>query len=74
MTRRKLFLTPGALGLAAAATKNPLAEENREQGTLDWQLKFHRRDRSGGSGLRSVEIEGYASETSVYPGETIDLM
>lgn len=73
MTRRTLLKSPGALGLAAAAVSNPVAEENRQPGTLNWQLKFHRRDRSGGSGLRSPEIEGYASDTSVYPGETIDL-
>ena len=74
MTRRTLITTPSALALQAAARNNPTVEENRKPGTLDWQLKFYRRDRGNGSGLRSPEIEGYCSDTSVYPGESIDLM
>lgn len=44
-------------------------KENEFTGTLDWQLTSFRFD-----GLRSPSIEGYASRTSVYPGECIDLM
>lgn len=49
-------------------------EENLKPGTAEWQLKFYRRDRFTGSGLRSPSVEGYASDTSVYPGEPLDLM
>ncbi|MBP1992744.1 N,N-dimethylformamidase beta subunit family domain-containing protein [Paenibacillus eucommiae] len=61
--------------------KNVTVEENRLQGTLDWQLtrfQFDYPESQQGSplirGLRSKVIEGYASRTSVYPGESIDFM
>ncbi|RAV17797.1 N,N-dimethylformamidase beta subunit family domain-containing protein [Paenibacillus contaminans] len=60
---------------------NRTKEENMHQGTLDWQIKafqFEYPESQQGSplirGLRSKVIEGYASRTSVYPGQTIDLM
>ena len=76
LSRRNWLKSSGAFGLASAmqTAPNPITEENRKAGTLEWQLKFFRRDRVTGSGLRSPAIEGYASETSVYPGEKIDLM
>lgn len=57
----------------SAPRPNATTEENSKPGTLDWQLKYYRRDHGTGSGLRSVQIEGYASDTSVYPGQSIDL-
>lgn len=45
------------------------ARENSLPGTLDWQITRFRYDE-----LRSPSIEGYASHTSVYPGDTIDLI
>jgi hypothetical protein len=75
MTRRRLLQTPAAAAAAfQGARSNPVTEENRKPGTTDWQLKYYRRDRANGSGLRSPNIEGYASDTSVYPGESLDLM
>jgi N,N-dimethylformamidase beta subunit-like protein len=76
LSRRNWLKSSGAFGLASAmqGAPNSITEENRKPGTLEWQLKFFRRDRVTGSSLRSPAIEGYASETSVYPGEKIDLM
>lgn len=75
LSRRSFLRVSSAAGFAYAATgNNPTVEENRKPGTADWQLKFYRRDRVTGSGLRSPWIEGYASDTSVYPGEALDLM
>jgi len=60
---------------------NPITQENALQGTLNWQLTQYQFDVSGSSigsnlipGARSTTIEGYASRTSVYPGESIDFM
>ncbi|MDF2714631.1 MAG: hypothetical protein K0R28_1556 [Paenibacillus sp.] len=56
------------------------AQENKMPGTLDWQMTRFRFDSADTvqtsliAGLRSSTIEGYASRTSVYPGETIDFM
>lgn len=56
-------------------------EENAKTGTVDWQLQFFRFDTPVtlasyplNRGLRSSAIEGYASKTSVLPGEEIDFM
>jgi hypothetical protein len=61
--------------------QHTVAQENSLPGTLDWQMTRFRFDSSGETvqpallgGLRSSAIEGYASRTSVYPGETIDFM
>lgn len=60
---------------------NPIVSENRLEGTLDWQItryNFEYPDMVQGAaqnlirGLRSPTIEGFASATSVYPGEQID--
>jgi N,N-dimethylformamidase beta subunit-like protein len=74
MTRRSLLKTTAVPAFAQAVLSNPIVEENKRPGDTSWQLKYYRRDRANGSGLRSPEIEGYASDTSVYPGESLDLM
>ncbi|WP_127585519.1 N,N-dimethylformamidase beta subunit family domain-containing protein [Paenibacillus koleovorans] len=55
--------------------------ENEHPGTLDWQITQFQYDYPEHlqaspiiRGLRSSAIEGYASRTSVYPGETLELM
>ncbi len=57
----------------------PLAAENAKQGTAYWQLQYTRFDDPITlasnpliRNLRSSMIEGYASKTSLYPGESID--
>ncbi|MBD2861446.1 N,N-dimethylformamidase beta subunit family domain-containing protein [Paenibacillus oceani] len=58
---------------------NPTQRENTQPGTLDWQItkfKFDYTPTQQGTlirGLRSSAIEGYASRTSVYPGDSIEL-
>src|SRR5690554_1493826 len=56
-----------------------IVDENSKPGTVEWQLQF-----TGFTTpvtmasypliryLRSISIEGFASKTSVYPGEKID--
>lgn len=58
---------------------NATIVENGHEGTLDWQLTnylFEYPETSQGDGLlrglRSPSIEGFASATSVYPGERLD--
>ena len=51
---------------------NPISQENRRPGTVEWQLKHYRYDDL--TNLRSPRLEGYASETSVYTGAKIDFM
>jgi hypothetical protein len=76
----------GALATLAAdspAVVSPDREriraENEREGTTDWQLTYTRIDPKskctrfgGGLGGRSTRIEGFASRTSVRPGEKID--
>lgn len=76
ITRRSaVFAAPGILAASGAALAavgdSPTALENRKPGTPAWQLKHYDFDRAGGSGLRSPRLEGYCSDTSVYPGEKI---
>jgi hypothetical protein len=63
----------------AAAGENPISEENTRPGTLEWQLLrcqyenpdtmvAYRLNRK----LRSSNVEGYCSKTSLYPGDSID--
>ncbi len=59
---------------------NPTMEENRKQGTLEWQLRNVRFDDPVTLAsfplvrhLRSSAIEGYVSKTSAYPGESLDI-
>lgn len=75
-TRRKVLqAAAGAPALLASASaqspENPTVVENRREGTLHWQTQYFLFDRYKGSGLRSPSLEGYVSETSVYPGETV---
>lgn len=76
LTRRRLFqvaAAPAVLsGAARRRAENPVTEENRRPGTVEWQLKHYRFDDRTGSGLRSPQLEGYASDVSVYTGEKID--
>ena len=60
---------------------NAVEEENRRAGTLEWQLRNVRFDDPVTLAsfplvrhLTSSAIQGYASKTSVYPGESIDIM
>lgn len=78
--RRRRFLTSAvaAPALLSGAQRNrrdnPVVAENRRPGTVEWQLKHYRFDDRTGSGLRSPQLEGYASELSVYPGQKIGFM
>ncbi|WP_409344834.1 N,N-dimethylformamidase beta subunit family domain-containing protein [Paenibacillus sp. MBLB4367] len=61
--------------------ENLTVKENALPGTLNWQLtqyEFEYTESPQGTelihGARSAAIEGYASRTSVYPGERIDFM
>ncbi|MFO0930329.1 MAG: DUF6605 domain-containing protein [Gemmataceae bacterium] len=63
---------------AAASTSSLIRDENAKPGTTDWQLTYVRTDPAtrsnwGPWAVRSPLIEGYASRTSVRPGERIDL-
>ena len=60
---------------------NPIVEENRKPGTVMWQAQYTHFDDPITLAsmpitrrLRSVDIEGYVSRTSVLPGESIDIM
>jgi hypothetical protein len=85
---RRQFIGAGAaaaLGrrsLAAQPRKDDrIAEENRRAGTREWQLQYTRFDDPVTMAsyplnrkVRSSGIEGYASRTSVAPGETIEFL
>lgn len=74
-TRRGILQAAAAPALFGAAVRdNRIIEENRRPGTVEWQLKHYRFDSITNSGLRSPNLEGYASEVSVYPGESIDFL
>ena len=90
MKRRNLLKSMAGLASAplisrstmpAQGKDNPVVQENRRPGTVEWQLQYHRFDdpRTLASyplnrRLRSSAVEGYASKTSVLKGETIDFM
>ena len=68
-------------GMMSITRDNPTVEENRNAGTPEWQLRNVRFDDPVTLAsfplvrhLTSSAIQGYASKTSVYPGESIDLM
>lgn len=72
---RCLFFFAGSLALnppadCCAAAPGIIAEENRKEGALDWQLTRVRVDKNG----RSPWIEGYCSRQSVLAGESLDIM
>jgi hypothetical protein len=87
LDRRQLLRGLAAAGAAAslelpaaAADRDRIKAENDREGTTDWHLTYTRIDPKtkctrfgGGLGGRSTLIEGYASRTSVRPGEKIDL-
>jgi len=50
---------------------NRIVEENRHEGALNWQLTHWQVGE--GDGGRSAAVEGYASRTSVAPGQSVDL-
>ncbi|MBI3684456.1 MAG: hypothetical protein HY235_29120 [Acidobacteria bacterium] len=73
--RRTLLKLAGtATAAAQAPPRNKTVEENRKPGAVGWQLAHYRFDTGSGSGLRSPMLEGYASDTSVYPGEAIQFL
>ncbi len=59
-------LTPPAQG---ARPENPVAAENRRDGTADWQLTYVKFDAK--AKYRQSLIEGYCTRTSVAAGESI---
>ncbi len=74
-------LGPAALPARESAAPDRIRAENDREGTTDWQLTYTRIDpRSrctrfgGGLGGRSTLIEGFASRTSVRPGERLDFL
>jgi len=71
ITRRGMLQTGAAPLLARSRRDSELLAENQKPGTLAWQLKHYSFDSGSGSGLRSPRLEGYCSETSVYPGEKV---
>lgn len=81
LSRRRLLQSGSALTAlpalvhsSAAETAKPglIREENRNEGSRDWQLTRVRLDVS--AGFRSSHIEGYCSKQSVAAGETIEIM
>jgi hypothetical protein len=83
----KTSAAAGALPLApavwAAPTKRDgrVAQENSKPGTVEWLVQYTRFDDPItlasyplNRRLRSSAIEGYASRTSLLPGETVDFM
>src|SRR5688572_6068345 len=78
ITRRDAVKDLAALGAVALATpafaaegdaKNAIQRENERPGTRDWMLTKSSIDSK--TKYRSPWIEGYCSQTSVKPGETI---
>lgn len=59
----------GALAVGAPAASGAVAMENRKPGSPDWQLTYARFD--AGAKYRSSLIEGYATKTSIRPGQPI---
>jgi hypothetical protein len=55
----------------ATVRSTRIIEENKREGSTDWQLT---RVRVDSTGYRSTWIEGYCSRQSVHAGETIDVM
>ncbi len=67
---------------AAGAKKKPglIELENSKQGTVEWQLQFTGFESPATMAsypmvrnLRSISIEGFVTETSLYPGQSLDL-
>lgn len=65
----------------SAKKDNPVVEENRKLGTMEWQLQYTHFDDPISLAsyplnrcVRCSAIEGFASKNSVMPGEEIDFM
>jgi hypothetical protein len=81
LARRDFLKASAAAGVAAmvsgagAANANfrssLIADENRREGALDWQLSRVRLAKPGG--VRAFGIEGYCSRQSVLAGESLDI-
>ncbi len=77
LSRRNLFRSAAAAGLASAlgastaraAEPDRIRDENQKPGTRDWMAGNVRVDPA--TKYRSPGIEGFASKTSVRPGESI---
>jgi hypothetical protein len=84
ISRRDILKGAAQAGLAAALLplsgfsdanlrkRGLITEENKKQGSTDWQLTRVRPDRPDGQ--RTPYIEGYCSKQSVKAGESIDIM
>jgi hypothetical protein len=78
ITRRDAFKGVAAAGAASAMAgaasgkDSRIFDENRREGTTNWQLTYTRVDPA--TRFRCPWIEGYASKASVRAGENIDLM
>ncbi len=81
VTRRELLKGAAQMGLLGAIPpsldrlkdvgipkKGLISEENKKEGTTDWQLTYVRSDH-----YRSKLIEGYCSSTSLRAGESLDI-
>ena len=81
VTRRELLKGAAQMGLLGAIPpsldrlkdigvqkKGLISEENKREGTTDWQLTYVRSDN-----YRSKLIEGYCSKTSLHAGESLDI-
>lgn len=79
VTRRTMMkmsagmILPGSVDFSSLADKklqkdNPIVQENRNEGTTDWQLTYIK-----SANYRSGAIEGYCSKTSLRPGESVDV-
>lgn len=68
-------LSRDAAGAAVASTSASraglIAEENRREGALDWQLTRVRLTKA--QGVRAPAVEGFCSRQSVLAGETLEL-
>ncbi|MFO0876041.1 MAG: DUF6605 domain-containing protein [Gemmataceae bacterium] len=72
LDRRQLLAGLAAASLAADSPRPELIrEENKKPGTTDWQLTYTRVDPK--TRYRCTHLEGYAGQTSVRPGDRLDL-
>lgn len=84
LTRRDLLQAMVSAGLVTQMTgaasadspssgaTNPIIQENKKEGSLDWQ-SLDAGAFSRGGGYQNADIEGYCSQQSVKAGETLDI-
>jgi len=60
-----------AVAKPSQKSANPIAHENAQEGSADWQLTRVRLN--GGNGFRAADIEGYCSRQSVQAGEALEI-